>query len=178
MNRPKLNFVIDAVMFLLLAAIAGIGLLMKFVLIPGRERWVKYGRQVDLYLFGWDRHDWGDLHFYLALVLAAVLTLHIILHWSQIVVLFHRLVTAPRARTVVFWVFLALALLLLFFPFLFSPEVREGGRGWRWQSSSPPLAATASARKNRRNRPIAHRAAAVPGLPPGWSPPQSGRVCG
>lgn len=129
MNKPRLNFVIDAVMFLIMMALAGIGLLMKFVLIPGRERWAKYGRQVELYLFGWDRHDWGAIHFYLALTLLGVLILHIILHWSQIVGLFHRLITTPKTRTVVFWIFLLTALILIYFPFLVSPEVQDTGRG-------------------------------------------------
>lgn len=138
MNKPRLNFVIDAVMFLIMMALAGIGLLMKFVLIPGRERWAKYGRQVELYLFGWDRHDWGAIHFYLALTLLGVLILHIILHWSQIVGLFHRLITTPKTRTVVFWIFLLTALILIYFPFLVSPEVQDigRGRGRGWQRSS------------------------------------------
>lgn len=128
-DRPKVNFVLDAVMFLLLMAMAGIGFLMHYVLIPGRERWAKYGRQVDLYLWGWDRHDWGALHFYLALALLAVLVVHLILHWSQIVGLFQRLVAAPRARRLILWFFLLISLLLIYFPFLVSPEVQEVGRG-------------------------------------------------
>jgi len=38
-NKSKLNFVIDAVMFLVLMAMAGLGFLMNYVLIPGKERW-------------------------------------------------------------------------------------------------------------------------------------------
>ncbi len=135
MDKPRLNFLIDAIMFVLLMAIAGIGLLMKFVLIPGRERWAKYGRHVELYLFGMDRHEWGTIHLYLALILLGVLTLHLILHWQMIVSLFQRLITTPRTRTVVLWIFLLASLLLLYFPFLISPEVedigRGRGRGWR-----------------------------------------------
>lgn len=135
MDKPRLNFVIDAVMFVLLMAIAGLGLLMKFVLIPGRERWAKYGRNVELSLFGLDRHDWGAIHFYLALILLGVLILHLILHWTMIVGLFHRLITTSRTRTVVLFIFLLISLLLLYFPFLITPKVEDAGRGrgrgWR-----------------------------------------------
>lgn len=137
MDKPRLNFVIDCLMFVLLSAIAGIGLLMKYVLIPGRERWVEYGRNVELYFYGMDRHDWGDIHFYLALILFAVLSLHIYLHWQMIVALFHRLITAPTTRTAVFWTFLIICLILLFFSFFITPQVEDigRGRGRRWHQS-------------------------------------------
>ena len=127
-DKPKLNFIIDALMFLVMMAMAGLGFLMKYVLIPGRARWVKYGRNVDLTLLGWDRHDWGDLHLYLGFTLLGLLILHIILHWKQIVGLFQRFVS-PERRTLVLLVFVLLAVLLIYFPFLMTPEVGELGRG-------------------------------------------------
>ena len=103
-DKPKLNFTISALMFLVMMAMAGLGFLMKYVLIPGKDRWVKYGRNVDLTLFGLDRHQWGSIHLYLGLTLLGLLALHIILHWHQIVGLFHRLIT-PRRRKLVLLVF-------------------------------------------------------------------------
>lgn len=128
-DKPRLNFIIDCLMFVLLSAIVGLGLLMKYILIPGRERWAKYGRNVELTLWGWDRHDWGIIHFYLALLFLAVLILHLILHWQMIVSLFQRLIPTPRTRTIVLWIFILICLLLAYFPFLVSPEVQETGRG-------------------------------------------------
>lgn len=52
-EKSKLNFVIDAFMFLVLMAMAGLGFLMNYILLPGKDRWVKYGRNVDLTLWGW-----------------------------------------------------------------------------------------------------------------------------
>jgi hypothetical protein len=127
-DKPKLNFIIDALMFLVMMAMAGLGLLMKYVLIPGKERWAKYGRNVDLTLLGWDRHDWGDLHLYLGFTLLGLLILHIILHWKQIVGLFQRFIP-PERRTLVLLIFVLLAMLLIYFPFVMSPEVGELGRG-------------------------------------------------
>ena len=48
MGKGKLNFVIDASMFLCLMAMAGLGFLMYYILPPGRKVWQKYGRNVDL----------------------------------------------------------------------------------------------------------------------------------
>jgi len=128
-DKPKLNFIIDALMFLVMMAMAGLGFLMKYVLVPGRERWVKYGRNVNLTLGGWDRHDWGVIHLYLGFLFLGLLTLHIILHWKLIVALFERLVPPGRARSLMLVVFVLVALLLIYFPFLLTPEVTELSRG-------------------------------------------------
>jgi hypothetical protein len=129
MDKTRLNFVIDALMFLCLMAIAGLGFLMKYILPPGREVWVRYGRNVDLTWLGWDRHDWGGVHLYLAFALLSLLVIHLILHWSMITGLFARLITDGKTRTRVALAFLIVSLLLLYFPFLITPEVGERGRG-------------------------------------------------
>ena len=90
MNKSKLTFVIDALMFLCLMAMAGLGFLMKYIMPPGRVLWEEYGSNPELTWLGWDRHDWGDIHLYLALAFLTLLVLHIILHWSQILGLFQR----------------------------------------------------------------------------------------
>ena len=129
MDKTRLNFVIDALMFLCLMAIAGLGFLMKYILPPGREVWVRYGRNVDLTWLGWDRHDWGGLHLYLAFALLSLLVIHLILHWSMILGLLARLLPDPKRRQRVALAFLIVSLLLLYFPFLITPEVGERGRG-------------------------------------------------
>jgi hypothetical protein len=129
MDKLKINFVIDALMFLCLMAIAGLGLLMKYILPPGREVVLRYGRNVDLTWLGWDRHDWGVVHLYLAFGLLTILVIHLILHWSMIVSLFARLLPDPRRRHRVALVFLVVSLLLIYFPFLITPEEVERGRG-------------------------------------------------
>ena len=68
MDKSKINLIIDAVMFLCVMAIAGIGLLQKFILIPGKNTIAVYGRKVDLFLFSMDRHTWGTIHFIIACV--------------------------------------------------------------------------------------------------------------
>ncbi len=143
MDRPRFNFIIEIIMFVLLAAIAGIGLLMNYILLPGREAQVAYGRRVDLYLFGLDRHQWGDIHFYLALTMLAFLALHIYLHWSLVVGLFQRLITTPKTRSIAFWIFLIVCLIFISFPFWLSPRVEDRGqglgRGRRWRQSATEI---------------------------------------
>ena len=129
MDKPRLNFVIDALMFLCLAGLAGLGLLMKYVLVPGRVAWTIYGRNVELTWLGWDRHDWGDLHLYLAFTLLGILVIHLILHWQMILGLYAKLIPDPRRRTRIAFAFLIITMLLLYFPFLVSPKEDERGRG-------------------------------------------------
>ncbi|MFZ5447380.1 MAG: DUF4405 domain-containing protein [Thermodesulfobacteriota bacterium] len=131
MDKPKLNFVIDVMMFLCLMAMAGLGFLMKYILPPRRDVWAKYGRNLEFSWLGWDRHDWGDIHLYLAFALLILLVIHIILHWQQILGLFQRLIPNAGVRIKIAVVFLVLSLLLIYFPFLITPDMQErgGGRG-------------------------------------------------
>jgi hypothetical protein len=127
MDKPKLNFFIDALMFLVMMAMAGLGFLMNYILLPGREAWAKYGRRVDLTWWGWNRHDWGDIHLYLGFTLLGLLCLHIILHWRQIVGLFQRFITSQQ--NLVILAFVLVSIILIAFPFLISPDIGELGRG-------------------------------------------------
>ena len=67
MKRWKWNYLIDAGLFICMMAIAGIGLLMKYVVLPGREVNLIYGNQTDLLFLGLDRHQWGSIHFIISL---------------------------------------------------------------------------------------------------------------
>lgn len=131
MNKGKLNFLIDALMFLCIAAIAGLGFLMKYVLIPGKETWALYGKKVELSWLGLDRHAWGAMHLYLGFLLLSLLVLHIILHWKMIIGLLHKFITPANLRTKVAIVFIIFCTALLFFLFFINPEIddRAPGKG-------------------------------------------------
>jgi len=129
MEKSKLNFVIDLLMFLCLMALAGLGFLMKYALPPGREAWAKYGRNVQLTWLGWDRHDWGQIHLYLAFTLLGLLVIHLYLHWQMILGLYERLVPEAETRTRLAYALLIITALFLLLPFLISPDVQERGRG-------------------------------------------------
>ena len=127
MKKAKLNLVIDAVLMLCIAAIAGIGLLIKFVLVPGYRRWQIYGRNVNLSFWGLDRHQWGTIHLVIGCVFLALLVLHIILHWEVIV----GLSCKPNhlLRLIVVIILMCLSIFLVIFPYFVKPDVWEQGQG-------------------------------------------------
>ncbi len=129
MDKPKLRFVIQALMFLCLMALAGVGLLMEFVLIPGREKIVKYGRNVRLSFLGLDRNDWCEIHLYIALILLALLAIHLALHWKKIVGLYEKMIPDQKRRNLIALAFLLISVILIYFAFLVNPDVKETGRG-------------------------------------------------
>ena len=122
LDKTKINFLIDALMFLCMMAIAGLGFLMKFVLPPGRERVAKYGN-VGVSLFGMDRHEWGTIHLYLAFFLLALLAVHVVLHWKMILTLFAKLLPDARARRIAASSFIGVSAFLIVVPFLVKPEI-------------------------------------------------------
>ena len=87
MKKTWLNFYVDLFLFLDFIMMMGTGLVIKYVLPPGSggrhggERHVKA-------LLSMTRHEWGDIHFYLSILLITLITIHIILHWKWIKCMF------------------------------------------------------------------------------------------
>ncbi len=131
MRKPILNFIINASMTLCMSAIIGIGFLIKYTLISGRERWNVYGRNVELSLFGMDRHQWGMLHLILAFVLLGLLIVHIIFHWKVITNVYKKIIKEPLTKKIVALVFIILCVLMIVIPFFINPEIEsiEKGKG-------------------------------------------------
>jgi hypothetical protein len=73
-----LNFLIDVLTFLVFFAKVWTGLLIHYILPPGG------GRGYALTLWGMNRHDYGNIHFYLALAMVALIIMHIWLHWPWV----------------------------------------------------------------------------------------------
>lgn len=118
-------------MFICMAAVAGIGFLIKYTLISGRESWIVYGDKVDLYFLGIYRHEWGTIHLIIGFVLLALVALHVILHWKLIVSLYNRMFQGKLVRRIITVVFIAICALFIIVPFLIKPDVVkiEHGRG-------------------------------------------------
>ena len=121
--KCSINFIIDIIMFLLMAAIGGIGFLIKYVLVSGSERWEIYHENVDLLFWGLDRHQWGAIHLILGYILFGLLFFHILFHWDLIKVLYQKLVRVKLSRVIFTVLFVMLSSLLLFFPFLITVDV-------------------------------------------------------
>jgi hypothetical protein len=77
MSRTLVNFVVDVLALAAFVFLMATGTLMRYVLPPGSGHFAT--------LWGMDRHDWGQIHFWIAMVLIAVMALHLFLHWRWIV---------------------------------------------------------------------------------------------
>jgi len=128
-NKPKIKLVVDVLMFLCMAALGGLGFLMKYVLLSGQEAQAAYGAKVEIYFLGVDKHEWGTIHLIIAFVLLGLLLLHIILNWKPIVSMYQRLIGGQRVRKIVTAVFIIVSALLIAFPFMVTPQVQEKGGG-------------------------------------------------
>lgn len=134
MDKSKVNLVIDALLFLCVMAMTGIGILMKFILLPGKDTWAVYGRKVELFLFGMDRHQWGTIHMIIAFVFLGLAALHVVLHWKMIVSFYPRLIGNKTARRIIAVMLVIVALFFVTFPLVVKPEVQEPehkGRNYR-----------------------------------------------
>jgi hypothetical protein len=122
-NKTKINLVIDAVMLLVLVAIAGLGFLIKYVLIPGYKRNALYPGDVELYFMGLTRHEWGRIHLLLGFIFLLLLLIHIILHWNTIGCIFRQMISGKALRRVIAVVLGVLCFIFLFIPLVMKPEV-------------------------------------------------------
>ena len=79
MKKNILKYLIDAALFIDICSIAVIGFLMGFVIPKGNEH------QAAKSFLGLHRHDWGDIHLYLSILLLILLILHLWLNWTWII---------------------------------------------------------------------------------------------
>lgn len=139
MKRSTLNFCVDFVTLLVFLGMAVTGLLVRFLLPPGTG-----GR---LSIWSWGRHDWGDLHFWLAVGLLGLIFVHLILHWAWICQVARnwttssRVAAGPLARQRRFLIGIAAlvvitASLVTFYLFAAWSVKDERGRGVRAQVSA------------------------------------------
>lgn len=101
MKRSSLNFTVDLVSFVNLLGLAFTGFIIKYVLPPGtggrgRDLHGGYGGEHIKDLWSMTRHQWGGIHFYLALLFVILMVVHIILHWTWIKNYFKSLIGFSR----------------------------------------------------------------------------------
>lgn len=77
MNKLTIKVVTDAVMFVSLTTTLALGLLLKAMPTGG-------GSTVDKFFLGVHRHGWGELHFFMAVIFAISLGVHIWLNWAWV----------------------------------------------------------------------------------------------
>lgn len=121
-DKAKLNLLIDIFLLLFLMLMAGIGFLIKYVLVSGDKRNLIYGQNVNLELWGMDRHQWGTIHLIVSIAFLVLIILHIIFHWTMIICLFRRLIPKKNMR-IAFSVFLIItALFFISSPLFVVPD--------------------------------------------------------
>jgi len=122
MKLSKINLIIDAIMFIIMMVVVGIGFLIKYILVPGYTRNEIYGRDIDLSFWGLDRHQWGTIHLVLGFILLFLLFLHIVFHWKVIKTLFKQTVGNKGKRQVITWAFVCVSLILSLGFFFIHPK--------------------------------------------------------
>lgn len=139
LKRPAVNFLVDAFAFVCFVFLTTTGILMHYILPPGtggaRSTW------------GLGRHDWGAIHFWLAVAFLAALAVHLILHWRWITAMVRgrsREIENPRPR-VAFGLVSLVGLLALAVAPLLTPvgpgTGKEAGHGGRESASAQAEAA-------------------------------------
>ncbi|MDX5375607.1 MAG: DUF4405 domain-containing protein [Gammaproteobacteria bacterium] len=73
MKKPRINFLVDLAAFAAFVFMAATGVLLVYTLPPGSGRWAT--------VWGLSRHQWGDVHLWLAVIFLAIVALHVVLHW-------------------------------------------------------------------------------------------------
>jgi len=84
MSKPKkttVNLIVDVAILVLMLTLACTGLVVRYTLPPGSGG---HGGGRGLLLWGMDRHEWGGVHFWLAVALLVLLVLHVALHWGWV----------------------------------------------------------------------------------------------
>jgi hypothetical protein len=90
MRRPSFNFLVDSVAFVGFLFLTTTGILLHYILPPGSGK--------TSAVWGLGRHDWGQIHFWIAVVFLATLVLHLVLHWKWIVAMVRGRTTDPDAH--------------------------------------------------------------------------------
>jgi hypothetical protein len=123
--KSKINLIIDVIMLIVMSVIAGLGLLIKYVLVPGFKRNEIYGKDIELFYLGYDRHWWGNVHYILSIILVSLVVLHIILHWKMIVGIFKKMVKIKSVRYIIGVFILVISIFLIGSTLFIKPQITE-----------------------------------------------------
>ena len=83
-RKAVVNFVLEGATLITLILLAATGFIMEWRLPPGSGGMGPgrgAGREGALTMLGMNRHQWGDIHFWIAMTFLILLTLHLFLHW-------------------------------------------------------------------------------------------------
>jgi hypothetical protein len=76
-NKANFNTIVNCMAFVIMLFMAATGSIMRLALPPGSGRFST--------LWGMNRHQWGDIHYWLAITLLSVVGVHLYLHWQWVI---------------------------------------------------------------------------------------------
>ncbi len=114
-GRTALNFWVDLVTAVAFLVLLGTSTLMRFILPPGTCD----GDGVKVWLTH-SRHWWGDIHFWVAMLMLVLMVVHVWLHWGWVVRTWGKLVGSGRAFQT--WALVGGMLAVLVVPFAIPAE--------------------------------------------------------
>jgi hypothetical protein len=117
-GRTALNFWVDLATAVMFAGLLGSGIIMKWILPPGTCD----APGVKVWL-GHSRHWWGDIHFWVAVTMLALMLVHIWLHWGWVVSVWGRLIGPARSPKT--WAAAGAMALLIAVPFIIPASYLE-----------------------------------------------------
>jgi Domain of unknown function (DUF4405) len=121
-NKAQRNFFVEVATAVAFGSMVGTGILLKWVLPPGR-----FGGR-GLTWLGLDRHAWGDVHLWLAFGLLALTVTHVVLHWRWVTSCWQRALGGWRSiRT---WAVVGVLAVLMFLPLVVPSSQQAPGRGF------------------------------------------------
>ncbi|MGM0528699.1 MAG: DUF4405 domain-containing protein [Bacteroidota bacterium] len=129
MKKSNQYLLVDVLMFIFLAMMTGLGLMIKYILVPGSKRWEIYGRNVDLTFLGLDRHGWGTVHLICSICFLVLLAIHIILHWKCLVGYVCKIVHTKANAYIVLLAFGFLLFFIIVIPLMVNIKVTDIGVG-------------------------------------------------
>lgn len=146
MKRSKFIFLNDLISFIAFVLVVSTGFLLRYILPPGSGRLIGEGsglktasRPITL-LWGLTRQEWGAIHFWISVILMAILAMHLLFHWRWIIAMFKgqpREGSGIRAGLGIFGL-IALAAIAVS-PFFSSPEKIPRGMLQEEQQISAPV---------------------------------------
>lgn len=72
MKRPTLNLAVDVAAFATFVLLTSTGVLLRYVLPPGS------GHRTTIWEL--DRHEWGEIHFWISMTFLGLLAIHLLVH--------------------------------------------------------------------------------------------------
>jgi len=83
MSKSRLNLLIDTLAYLGMTTMVSTGLMLMYIMPPGTGGCHGEGG-ARITLLGLSRHEWGKVHWYVAIGLIVVAAIHVLLHWKWV----------------------------------------------------------------------------------------------